>query len=91
VNRAADERREILAGLLAQFPPMRATLELFDRAGERGVGRKEVGRLIEDHSKITKSTPGRRASTLVAWMEWLKSATGSLEQRGDRFFLQSDD
>lgn len=90
VNRAADERREILAGLLVQFPPMRAALELFDHARERGVGKKEVARLIEDHSKITQSTPGRRASTLIAWMKWLKLATGSLKQTGDRFFLQSD-
>lgn len=79
VSRPADERRQLLAGLLAHFPPMRAALELSAKAGERGIGRGEITKLIERHSAIGKSTPGRRAATLLAWLDWLKSATGAVQ------------
>jgi hypothetical protein len=77
---SADERRELLAGLLAQFPPMRATLELSARSGERGIGRAEITALIARHSAIGKSTPARRAATLLAWLDWLKSSTGAVQK-----------
>lgn len=80
VSRSADERRELLAGLLAQFPPMRATLELSAKSGERGIGRSEIAALIEHHSHIGKSTPARRAATLLAWLDWLKSSTGAVQK-----------
>jgi len=80
VSRGADERRELLAGLLAQFPPMRATLELSTQAGERGIGRNEIAALIARHSVIGKSTPNRRAATLLAWLDWLKSSTGAVQR-----------
>ncbi len=87
VNRSADERRELLAGLLAQFPPMRATLELSAKSGERGVGRGEIAALIARRSAIGKSTPTRRAATLLAWLRWLQTATGAVEERQERFSL----
>lgn len=87
VNRSADERRELLAGLLAQFPPMRATLELSAKAGERGVGRSEIAALIARYSAIGKSTPARRAATLLAWLRWLQTATGAVQERQERFSL----
>lgn len=80
VRLSADERRELLAGLLAQFPPMRATLELSARSGERGIGRAEITALIARHSTIGKSTPARRAATLLAWLDWLKSSTGAVQK-----------
>jgi len=80
VSRSADERRELLAGLLAQFPPMRATLELSARSGGRGIGRAEITALIARHSAIGKSTPARRAATLLAWLDWLKSSTGAVQK-----------
>lgn len=80
VNRSADERRELLAGLLAQFPPMRATLELSTQAGARGIGRTEITALIARYSTVGKSTPSRRASTLLAWLRWLQSATGAVQR-----------
>lgn len=79
-SRTADERREILAGLLAHFPPMRAVLEASGSGQE--IHRVEVARIIEKNSTIAGSTPSRRAATLVAWMGWLKAATGAL-QGGD--------
>jgi hypothetical protein len=87
VSRSADERRELLAGLLARFPPMRATLELSERAGERGVGRGEIGALIARYSTIGKSTPNRRASTLLSWLHWLQTSTGAVQERRRRFVL----
>lgn len=87
VSRGADERRQLLAGLLAQFPPMRATLELSAKAGERGIGRGEVTTLIARHSTIGKSTPSRRASTILAWLRWLQAATGAVQERDERFSL----
>jgi hypothetical protein len=87
VNRSADERRELLAGLMAQFPPMRATLELSARLGERGIGRNEIAALIARYAAIGKSTPARRASTLLAWLRWLQSATGAVKERQQRFLL----
>jgi len=88
VNRSADERRELLAGLLAEFPPMRAALELSEKSGERGVGKSEIAALIARYSTIGKSTPARRASTLSAWLQWLQLATGAIEKRENRFVLQ---
>lgn len=87
VSRGADERRELLAGLLARFPPMRATLELSAKSGERGIGRKEIAALIARHSAIGKSTPARRASTLLAWLRWLRSATGAVREQQERILL----
>lgn len=83
----ADERRQLLAGILAHFPPMRATLEASGRAGARGVSRMEIAELIECNSKIKATTPNRRASTLMAWLRWLQSNTGAVQTTltGDGF------
>lgn len=80
VSRSADERRELLAGLLAHFSPMRATLELSAKSGGRGVGRGEITALISRYSGIGKSTPARRAATLLAWLHWLQKATGAVQK-----------
>jgi len=88
VNRPADERRQLLAGILANFPPMRAVLELSAKAGTRGVSRKQIAELIERHSDIHKTTPARRASTLLAWLHWLQSATGAVEVSQTGFTLR---
>ncbi len=79
VTRPADERRKLLAGLLANFPPMRAVLEMSEQAGGAGVTKKQIAQLIERHSEVRQSTPSRRASTLLAWLRWLQSATGAVE------------
>jgi hypothetical protein len=52
VKRPADERRQLLAGLLANFPPMRAVLELSAKAGGRGVSQKQAE---SDESSLTRS------------------------------------
>ena len=80
VDLAADERRQLLAGLLARFSPMRAALELSAKAGAAGIGRKQIAEMIERNSKISSSTPGRRASTILHWLQWLKQATGAVKQ-----------
>ncbi|MGO9001030.1 MAG: type II restriction enzyme [Limisphaerales bacterium] len=87
VNLPADERRQLLAGLLAHFPPMRAALELFAKAGERGIGRDEIAGLLARHSTIGKSTPSRRAATLLSWLHWLQEATGAVQEKQKRFLL----
>lgn len=87
VGRSADERRELLASLLAQFPPMRATLELSVKSGERGIGRDEIATLIARHSAIGKSTPARRAATWLSWLRWMQSATGAVRETQYRFLL----
>jgi hypothetical protein len=87
VSRPADERRQLLAGLLAHFPPMRAALELSAKSGECGIGRGEIAKLIERRSAIGKSTPSRRAATLLAWLRWLQTATGAVQERHQRFSL----
>jgi hypothetical protein len=88
VSLPADERRQLLAGLLAHFPPMRAALELSAKAGERGISKREIISLIERHAKISMSTPARRASTLLAWLHWLQSATGAVEVNETGFSLR---
>lgn len=85
VARPNDERRQLLAGLLSQFPPVRAALELAARAGDRGVSRTEIAELIARHSTISSSTPGRRASTILAWMRWLQEATGAVRTTDSGF------
>ncbi len=87
VNLPADERRQLLAGLLAHFPPMRAALELFAKAGERGIGRDEIAGLLARHSTIGKSTPSRRAATLLSWLHWMQEATGAVQEKQKRFLL----
>jgi hypothetical protein len=87
VSRSADERRQLLAGILAEFPPMRATLELSAKAGERGIGRSEIASLIARHSSVGKSTPERRAATLLSWLKWLQAATGAVREKQNRFLL----
>jgi hypothetical protein len=77
VNLPADERRQLLAGLLAHFPPMRAALELSAKSG--GVGRKEIAALLSRHANISSSTPARRASTILAWLNWLQKFTGAVQ------------
>lgn len=79
VRLAADERRKLLAGLLASFPPMRAVLEYSSRASDRGVSKAEIAQLISRHSTIGKTTPTRRAATLLSWLRWLQSAAGTVE------------
>lgn len=87
-GRPADERRQLLAGILVHFPPMRAVLELSAKAGGRGVTKQQIADLIERHSKIRKSTPVRRASTLLAWLRWLEAATGAVEVSPTGFMLR---
>lgn len=41
-GRPADERRQLLAGILVHFPPMRAVLELSAKAGGRGVTKQQI-------------------------------------------------
>jgi hypothetical protein len=79
VDLPADERRRLLAGLLANFPPMRAALELSAKAGALGIGKKEIAALLKRNSKISSSTPGRRASTILAWLDWLRKFTGAVQ------------
>ena len=100
MKRPADERRQLLAGLLAHFPPMRAVLELSARAGDRRVSQKQaesdetplsfaaIADLIECHSDIRNTTFARRASTLLAWLHWLQSATGAVEVSQTSFTLR---
>ena len=88
VNRPADERRQLLAGLLAQFPPVRTALELSAKAGDRGIGRTEIAKFIARNSTIANSTPGRRAATVLAWLRWLQTATGAVQERQQRFSLR---
>lgn len=78
VQLPADERRQLLAGLLAHFPPVRAALELSAGADGREVSKQEIAKLIEKHSKISNTTPTRRAATVLAWLRWLQSATGAV-------------
>jgi hypothetical protein len=86
-NLPADERRQLLAGILAHFPPMRAALETLERAGECEVSKKEIVALIERNSKISASTPNRRASTLLVWLNWLQSNTGAVRTSQSGFSL----
>ncbi len=88
VGRPADERRQLLAGLLARFPPMRAALELLARGGQREITRVEIAALLERHASIHASTPARRASTILAWLRWLQSATGAVQMQGAGFILR---
>ena len=87
VKLPADERRALLAGLLSQFPPVRAALELSAKAGELGVGKNEIANLIERHSTIGKTTPGRRTSTVLKWLRWMQEATGAIQEKQKRFSL----
>ncbi len=73
----ADERRELLAGILAQFPPMRAVLGAIQQS-TREITKDEIVELIARNSTIASSTPRRRASTILAWLRWLESATGAV-------------
>ena len=79
VNLPADERRQLLAGLLVSFPPMRAVLELSAQAGTDGIGKKEIAALLQKHSNISSSTPRRRVSTIFSWLNWLRQATGAVQ------------
>jgi len=88
VNRPADERRQLLAGLLAHFPPMRAALELLARTGQREITKADIAAQLERHANIRASTPARRASTILAWLHWLQSATGAVQTQGSGFVLR---
>jgi hypothetical protein len=82
VKLPADERRQLLAGLLANFPPMRAALQLLAGSGGAGVDKKrivELMKLLEQKGKISGSTPGRRAQTIMAWLHWLQKFTGAVQ------------
>ncbi len=77
VNLPADERRQLLSGLLAHFPPMRAVLESSAKTG--CIRREEVAALLAKHANISSTTPERRASTILAWLHWLQKFTGALQ------------
>jgi hypothetical protein len=87
-NLPADERRQLLAGILANFPPMKATLEASERAGGKEMSKREIAKLIEHNSKIRASTPGRRATTLLSWLRWLQSNTGAVQTSLTGFSLR---
>lgn len=80
-RRSADERRELLAGLLAHFTPMRAVLELSAR--KTNIGKDAIAMEIAKRAAIGGVTPKRRASTLLAWLNWLQSATGAVTIKDD--------
>jgi hypothetical protein len=80
VNLPADERRQLLAGSLAHFPPMRAALELSAKTGDEGIGKRKIAELIKRNSNISSTTPTRRASTILAWLHWLQQATGAVQK-----------
>jgi len=80
VNLPADERRRLLAGLLVHFSPMRAALELSAKTGAEGIGKEKIAELIKRNSKISSTTPSRRASTILAWLHWLQQATGAVQK-----------
>jgi hypothetical protein len=90
VNLPADERRQLLAGLLAHFPPMRAALELSAKTCGQGIGKREIAALLKRHSKISSSTPARRASTILAWLHWLQQSTGAVQKTELGFTVKKD-
>jgi hypothetical protein len=88
VTKSSDQRRALLAQLLVRFPPMRAVLEKAAKAGERGIDVQEIAALIERYAKISKTTPARRARTLISWLKWLQAASGAVEERQGKFVLR---
>jgi hypothetical protein len=88
VRLPADERRQLLAGLLAHFPPVRAALELSARSRGREVSRQEIASLIQRNATISKTTPARRSATVLAWLRWLQQATGAVQMTELGFVVQ---
>jgi hypothetical protein len=56
--------------------------------GERGIDVQEIAALIERYAKISKTTPARRARTLISWLKWLQAASGAVEERQGKFVLR---
>jgi len=86
VRLPVEQRNVFFAELLTDFSLIKRALELLKKQGE--LRRVDVEKLIADNSKLTGSTIGRRADSLMSWLRWMARATGSFaEEDGGRFRL----
>lgn len=71
-QRLADRTAALLSQMLAR-PAFRAVFELLMARGYDlgAIARYEIAQIIEAHTVLSGTTPGRRASTVRSWIDWV--------------------
>jgi hypothetical protein len=64
---------------------MQESLDLLQR--RRVLRRRDIEGIIKTRAKITGTTIGRRAQSLMAWLRWMAETTGSFSVERDGFRL----
>ncbi len=86
VEMDAQRGSDYLAERLLRIPLLNAVFQMILRSGDAGVGKGEIARLIVDSSKLTGTTPPRRADTVFSYFRWMAMTTGGVIVTGGRIY-----
>jgi len=85
VQLSTEKRNLFFAGLLIDFDLIKNALNILK---EQSILRQaDVEGLIASSSKLTGTTIGRRAGSLMSWLRWMSEATGSFIIKDGSFRL----
>lgn len=70
---ASASRTHFIVSQLLQLPTFRAAIQLLEQRGMQvaNLTNSEIATIIAEHTLLTGTTPGRRASTVRSWLNWV--------------------
>ncbi|TSC82000.1 MAG: hypothetical protein G01um101420_530 [Parcubacteria group bacterium Gr01-1014_20] len=86
VRLPVEKRNLFFSQLLADFNLIRNALDILKEKNR--LKQTDVEKLIAKSSKLTGSTIGRRAGSLMSWLRWMSEATGSFSMEDGYFRLK---
>jgi hypothetical protein len=89
VSLEPKERGDYLVSRILRIPIMNRVFHRVQQSETKGVGKEEVARLIATTSKLTGTTPPRRASTVLSFFRWMGRTTGAVVVRDGRIYCRS--
>lgn len=93
INLRPDKRNEMLAKQMLKLPIMNHVFNLLVKRTAVSLGKEgivtseEISKIIEEHSNLSKGTPDRRASTVMAWFKWISENVGVVEKRNNQLIM----
>lgn len=91
VDLAPQARSDALARRMCRLPAMHAVLTSLEAVGEAGLPSQDITKLVSNHARnrgepVRGSTGPRRAQTIMAWLRYIGSRTGTIVYTKGRFF-----
>jgi hypothetical protein len=86
VSMEPRERADLLAERILKIVLMNRVFKLAGERPTQGVGKDEIARMIERISDLTGETPGRRASSVISYFDWLGKTTGAVVVKDRRIY-----